>query len=38
MIECARLIAEGRTRVSGERVEIRGRTGAEGALFNPPAE
>ncbi len=36
--EAVRLIAEGRTRVSGERVEIRGRTGAEGALFNPPAE
>ncbi len=36
--QAVRLIAEGRTRVSGERVEIRGWTGAAGALFNPPAD
>lgn len=36
--QAVRLIAEGRTRVSGERVEIRGPSGTAAALFNPTAE
>ncbi len=36
--QAVRRIAEGRTRVSGERVEIRRPIGKEAALFNPPAD
>ena len=36
--QAVRLIAEGRTRLLGERVEIKGLAGPERTLFNPPTD